>query len=285
MLEVSIDHSLYCQAARIISRINQSESESSFDTTTTIPTLIVCYRKAEGLPQFLSTGVIAMHMEDDKYIDVDDLPPDFYSSDAYGDRMVQYLKEWKDTSGEKPPFFGYLAFSAPHWPLQARKQYIEPYRGRYDSGPAVLRQQRLAKLAELGLLEKDVEPHPVVAPDEVPEWDNMTDMQQKMSARAMEAYAGMVEVSALYSMVVKDAASFSLLITQQGIDVNVGKVTEYLESIGELDNTFIMFISDNGAEGAAYEAYPMVRGPLLEHIKKNYDNSLENIGAKDSFVW
>ncbi len=46
-----------------------------------------------------------------------------------------------------------------------------------------------------------------------------------------------------------------------------------------------MFISDNGAEGAAYEAYPMVRGPLLEHIREHYDNSLENIGARDSFVW
>ena len=71
----------------------------------------------------------------------------------------------------------------------------------------------------------------------------------------------------------------------QGIDVNVGKVVNYLESIGELENTFVMFISDNGAEGAAYEAYPMVRGPLMEHIKNYYDNSLENIGARDSFVW
>ena len=133
-----------------------------------------------------------MHVEDDKY--VEDLPEDFYTSNTYGDRMVQYLKEWKDSCSEERPFFGYLAFSAPHWPLQAPKEYIEPYRGKYDSGPGVLRSQPLAKLAELGLVEKDVEPHPVVAPEEVPEWDDMTDMQRKMSARAMEAYAGMVEV-------------------------------------------------------------------------------------------
>ena len=65
----------------------------------------------------------------------------------------------------------------------------------------------------------------------------------------------------------------------------MGKAVDYLKSIGELENTFVMFISDNGAEGAAYEAYPMVRGPLLEHIREHYDNSLENIGAADSFVW
>lgn len=60
---------------------------------------------------------------------------------------------------------------------------------------------------------------------------------------------------------------------------------DYLKDIGELDNTLIMFMSDNGAEGAAYEAYPLVKGPLLEHIRKYYDNSLDNIGAGDSFVW
>lgn len=60
---------------------------------------------------------------------------------------------------------------------------------------------------------------------------------------------------------------------------------QYLEEIGELENTCIMFMSDNGAEGAAYEAYPLVKGPLMEHIRKYYNNSFDNIGAADSFVW
>ena len=55
-------------------------------------------RKKNGMPQFLSTGVIAMHVEDDKYVDVDDLPEDFYTSDAYGDRMVDYLEETVSTT-------------------------------------------------------------------------------------------------------------------------------------------------------------------------------------------
>ncbi len=68
------------------------------------------------------------------------------------------------------------------------------------------------------------------------------------------------------------------------MDINIGKVLDELEKQGELDNTFVIFLSDNGAEGAAYEAYPMIRGPLLEHLDKYYDNSLENIGNANSFV-
>lgn len=68
------------------------------------------------------------------------------------------------------------------------------------------------------------------------------------------------------------------------MDINIGKVFDELEKQGELDNTFVMFLSDNGAEGAAYEAYPMIRGPLLEHLDKYYDNSLDNIGNANSFI-
>lgn len=75
------------------------------------------------------------------------------------------------------------------------------------------------------------------------------------------------------------------MLNVQAMDYNIGKVLDQLEAQGELDNTFIMFLSDNGAEGAAYEAYPMIRGPLLEHLDKYYDNSHENIGAANSFVW
>src|ERR1700753_1602502 len=105
-----------------------------------------------------------MHMEDDHY--VEKLPSDFYSSNAYGDKMVQYLTEWKQTKSDSP-FFGYYPFSAPHWPLQAPKEYIDHYRGVYDEGPDVLRQRRLEKMVQLGLMESGVEPHPVVVPDEI----------------------------------------------------------------------------------------------------------------------
>lgn len=112
------------------------------------------------------------------------------------------------------------------------------------------------------MIRPDVEPHPVVA-DEVKEWTDYTPEEKKKSCTAMEVYAGMVEC----------------------IDANVGKVVDYLASIGELDNTFVCFMSDNGAEGAAYEAYPMVQSGVMPHLQKYYDNSLENLGKANSFIW
>jgi arylsulfatase len=109
---------------------------------------------------------------------------------------------------------------------------------------------------------EDVEPHPVVA-EEVKEWKDMSAQEREASCRAMECFAGMVEA----------------------IDANVAKVVAYLEETGELENTFVCFLSDNGAEGAAYEAYPIVQGSMMQHLKKYYDNSLDNLGNYNSFIW
>jgi arylsulfatase A-like enzyme len=69
------------------------------------------------------------------------------------------------------------------------------------------------------------------------------------------------------------------------IDHNVGRVVDYLESIGELDNTFILFMSDNGAEGGAHEANPAFKGGPMAHLQRYYDNSLDNLGNRNSFCW
>ncbi len=93
----------------------------------------------ESTPRILK-GTPALYVEDERYLDT--LPEGFYSSDAFGDKLLQYLKE-RDQSR---PFFAYLPFSAPHWPLQAPREIVEKYRGRYDAGPEALRQERLARL-------------------------------------------------------------------------------------------------------------------------------------------
>ena len=67
-------------------------------------------------------------MEDGEYVPRGKLPSDWYSSNGYGDKMVQYLRERKER-GETRPFFGYLPFTAPHWPLQAPQEFIKPYIG------------------------------------------------------------------------------------------------------------------------------------------------------------
>lgn len=200
-------------------------------------------------------------MEDGEYLT--DLPKDFYSSDHYASKLLGFLSE-RDEEDRKKPFFAYLPFSAPHWPLQAPKASMDKYRGVYDDGPEVLRQRRLARLKELGMVGGDVVPHEVVTTDgELGEWEDLSGEERAKSARSMEAFAGMVD----------------------RMDENVGRVLEYLKSSGEYDDTVICFMSDNGAEGASYEAQPLVGESVIEHIRKYYDNSLENIGRANSFVW
>lgn len=196
-----------------------------------------------------------LYTEDDRFVTVGD---NFYSSDSYTDTLLRYLREREDDR----PFFAYLPFQAPHWPLQAPRDYIAKYRGRYDTGPDALRDARLAALKRLGLCEPDVIPHPVVA-DGAPEWADMTADERARSARSMEVYAAMVE----------------------RMDWNVGRVVDYLAETGELSDTVVIFLSDNGAEGAIVEAMPL-RGPqIAAQIEKYCDNSLDNLGGPTSYIW
>jgi len=200
----------------------------------------------------------SIYVEDEAY--VAELPKDFYSSDYFTDRLTGFLEEGK-AAGDDRPFFAYLPFSAPHWPLQAPDAEIAKYRGVYDAGPDVLREQRLARLRELGLIARDTVPHPVVTKE--PGWDELSPEQKAASARTMEVYAAMVD----------------------RIDHNVGKVIEHLKQSGRFDNTVIVFLSDNGAEGAIAEAMP-IYGPIFtKRIKEFYNNSLDNLGRRNSYTW
>lgn len=104
----------------------------------------------------------------------------------------------------------------------------------YDDGPDALTQKRLQRLKKLGLVDEDVEHHPPVGVLGKG-WEEMSAEEKKLSARKMEVFAAMVEV----------------------LDTNIGRVIDHLESTGELENTFVLFMSDNGAEGAALEALPV----------------------------
>lgn len=202
--------------------------------------------------------VPTMFTEDDQFVTVGE---DFYSSDAYTDTLLQYLGD-RPESPEDQPFFAYLPFQAPHWPLHAPQETIATYHGRYDAGPDALREERLAALTQLGLCPPGVEPHPVVA-DGAPEWADMTDEERAVSARNMEVYAAMVD----------------------RMDWNIGRVIDYLDGTGELDNTVVIFLSDNGAEGTIVEAMPL-RGPEIEaFVAKHCDNSVDNLGAPTSWAW
>jgi arylsulfatase A-like enzyme len=151
--------------------------------------------------------------------------------------------------------------------LQCSKEDRERYQGKYDDGPTALRDKRIARLKELGLIGKDVKPHPIIPKDTAhayhAKWEDMTEEERKKSARAMERFAGMVD----------------------NMDQNIGRVMDYLESTGELDDTLVIFMSDNGAEGAVFESYPLMGKDLIAVLKRYYNNKLDNIGNHDSFVW
>lgn len=203
----------------------------------------------------------ALHMQDSEYVSV--LPEDFYSSDFYASKLIEFLSERNSIDKEKP-FFAYLPFSAPHWPLQAPKSSMDKYKGIYMDGPDALRLQRLRNLKKLGLVSSGTVPHPVITTEGEPdEWSRLTEDERAKSARSMEAFAGMVD----------------------RMDENIGRVLEYLKKTNEYNNTYILFMSDNGAEGASYEAFPIIGDEVVKHISQYYDNSLDNIGRKDSFVW
>lgn len=158
-------------------------------------------------------------------------------------------------------------------------------RSVYDDGPDALRLRRLEQLKKLGLIPEDVNPHPVVSEDS-PEWADMTPEQKAKSSRAMECFAGMVECIDTNVGKVWSTHYFTWCMwLPADVSLTVMQVLDYLESIDELDNTFVSFMSDNGAEGAAYEAYPIVQSTVMDHLKQYYDNSLENLGNGNSFIW
>ncbi|MEM6777468.1 MAG: arylsulfatase [Planctomycetota bacterium] len=152
--------------------------------------------------------------------------PDYYTTDAFTDYAVQFLNEQQDDA----PFFLYLAYTAPHWPLQARPSDVQKYVGKYrDIGWDQLRRTRLAKQKQLGIVDDSV-----VLPERdegVRAWDELTDQQRDQLDYRMAVYAAMVD----------------------RMDQNIGRVIECLEDQGELDNTLILFLSDNGGCAEPYK--------------------------------
>lgn len=200
-----------------------------------------------------------MYAEDDRKVDAEkELPEDFYSTNFFTDKGLEFLSH-EERKGR--PFFGCLTYTAPHWPYQAPEEVIAKYKGKYDDGPEELRKRRLELAAKAGVIPEGIKPHPITSIHE--RWNDYSEERRAIESRTMETYAAMVEL----------------------LDKNIGRVIDKLEETGELDNTFILFMSDNGAEGMLMEALPLTILRIKTQIENNYNNSLENIGKKDSFVY
>lgn len=185
---------------------------------------------------------------------VESLPEDFYSSHFYVSRLIEYLEQDRDSA---QPFFAYLAFSAPHFPLQARRETIEKYRGRYDAGYEAVLGGRLERMQAQGLIPVGVTPFPLLPSEAV--WAELGDEQRRVEARRMEVYAAMID----------------------DLDREVGRLMAYLERRGLRKNTVVVFLSDNGAEGH-YLRWGL--DPLVPWAESCCDNSLGNMGNADSYL-
>ncbi|KVQ07220.1 sulfatase [Burkholderia ubonensis] len=186
-------------------------------------------------------------------------PAVFYSTDFYTQKLIAYIDSNRQ---DGKPFFAYAAYTSPHWPLQVPDPWLHKYAGVYDTGYAAIRNARIARQKALGLIPADFKPfdglpetlsaspatpnngaagakylsavhaaadgYSDYGPGKVDKlWSSLSPAERKAQARYMEIYAGMVE----------------------NLDYNIGLLIQHLKDIGEYDNTFIMFQSDNGAEG------------------------------------
>ena len=157
-------------------------------------------------------------------------PKTYYYTDAISDNAVTFLKRHADESSDKP-FFLYAAYTTAHWPMHALPHDIAKYKGKYDKGFAPIREARLAKMKTLGLVAADTKLSP-----QSDNWEKVAD--KPWEARNMEVYAAMID----------------------SMDQGIGRIVAELKRQGELDNTLIFFLQDNGGCAEGFGRYTPKNG-------------------------
>lgn len=183
------------------------------------------------------------HFEDDVKLPPVEPGTSYYSTTFIADHAIKCLKQHAEKFTDKP-FFEYLAFTAPHFPLQALPADIAIYKDRYQVGWDAIRNERLARMKKMGIVDcalsplepatvprwnlTDGELHKQISSNEVGQaisWDSLTPGQKEFQAAKMAIHAAMVH----------------------RMDIEIGRVLDQLKAMGALDNTLVMFVSDNGA--------------------------------------
>ena len=179
------------------------------------------------------------------------LPKDFYSSTLFVDKAIDFIDAGR---ADGKPFFTYIGFQANHIPLQAPKAFVEKYKGRYDAGWAVLRQERHARAVALGLVPKD---SAMVTLASTLDWNALSADEKREQAKHMEVYAAMAEA----------------------MDHEIGRLVAHLKARGQFDNTVFVFLSDNGSDPADPLKIPASRA----YVSMNYDTQAPMRGGKGTF--
>jgi len=196
-------------------------------------------------------------------------PGKFYSTDVFADYAIDFINQARSESPGKP-WFLYLAFNAPHFPLHAYPEDVAKYEDYYLRGWDAIRTERLDRMKKLGLVTADTQlpprsewHHPFSGKDGVnPAWDSLPEDRRRDLARRMAVYAAMVD----------------------RMDAAIGRVLADLKRTGQMDNTLIFFLSDNGA-CAEWDpfGFDVATGPKSTKILHTGDD-LQNVGGPDSYI-
>ncbi|MCA9259438.1 MAG: sulfatase-like hydrolase/transferase, partial [Planctomycetales bacterium] len=191
-------------------------------------------------------------------------PEDFYLTHAIGDHAVDWVREF---ASDEAPFFLYVAYTAPHWPIHAPPASIAKYQGVYEAGWDRLRETRFQRQCEIGLFDQGIRLGPVDHKGQA--WRRLTDDRKKFQSAKMAVHAAMVDE----------------------VDQSVGKIVDALAETGQLDNTLILVMSDNGASpeipgGPGYDRYGATRegAPALRDADLQQPQNWEKIGSEESFA-
>ena len=162
-------------------------------------------------------------VHNEEAIFTDSIPKDFYYADYVADKAIDMMDEM---TADGKPFFMYVAFQEPHWPVQAKPQDIAKYKGKYDDGWDAMRDRRYKKMLEMGLINPDE--MPVATNASGRNWEN--EGNKALQSANMEVHAAMIDC----------------------VDQNIGRIIDELKRRGIFDNTIIIFTSDNGASSENY---------------------------------
>lgn len=187
--------------------------------------------------------------------------PGYHLSEDLVDHAIGQIRDHVTSAAERP-WMQYLAFGAGHWPLHVPKAFLDKYRGRYDAGWDQVRERRLDRQKQLGLVPADT----ALAPRNpgVPLWEEMAPDARTVCARLQEAYAGFLDHA----------------------DAQIGRLVAYLRHTAQLDNTLIFLLSDNGASG---EGGPTGAINIRKHLQTERETvgyileNLDIIGSEYSF--
>ena len=182
------------------------------------------------------------------------------------DRSISFIKDQTSVTPEKP-FFLYLAFATAHSPHQAPAEYLYKYRGLYDRGWDVVRAERFERQKALGI----VPPETTLAPrnEGVLAWEELNADERRLAARLQEAYAAMIEHT----------------------DTEFGRLLTFLEEVGRLDNTILVFLSDNGASQEGGQFGSVNTTAIQNRVREDFAASLSLIdeiggpGAQANYPW